>query len=513
MKNDSSQIERPTRPVAENVRAENRLMFVDYLLLICASFIGPLSQMAPNYWQLVHPERAFLLGFLIAGLACGAAYLIAGRTRRRMRPVFPVLVAVLVLTKGGRLLLQYPAVLGWFLAGLAIVVAWYLGNRLSEGVLQVVSVVAVVTLGSGLIVDWYRTSSEMGPSQVVRQDLIGADLTERPDIYLVVLDGYMGLQGQQGVFGESKGDVVSQLEDLGFHVPRSAWSGYSTTERSIPSIFEMGYPVGSEEPNEGTSRDLHRMIAGWNNTIDVLRSNGYHSTMIESGWVGSGCSSAYDSCVQSHWLDSLMFSIAWDSLANKSVATAYGHPFTVNSLHTMSSVEDLQAQYRDNNRPDFVFAHVLAPHPPFYLDAQCQVVASDSRFDLSFAEEAVVPARDDLFAEQAACVDEFMLDLASTAGEGDVVILTADHGMRRHHEPEPSGRPSDETLLELMNVFVAVRANPGCGLTDPMVTPDLMRQIFSCYAAEPLDPVPQRMFVDGGYELSRAEITELTASG
>ena len=490
-----------------------RLELVDYLLLIIAAFIGPLGPMAGNHWQLVHPERPLLIGAAIAGIACSAAHLIARRTGSRMKAVFPVLVAVLMLTRAGRLLLTYPVALGWFLALLALAVAWYLGSRLSDGLLQLVSIAAVVALGSGLVVDWHRATSGMGSSNVVRQDPLLLEMTDRPDVYLVVLDGYMGLQGSSEILGESKDEVVARLERLGFQVPKSAWSGYSNTEMSLPSILDMGYPVVPAAATARTSRDLHRMISGWNNTVEVMQTNGYHLTMIESGWVGSACSDAYDTCLQSYWLDSLVFSVAWESMANRLVVAQYGHPFTVNAIHTMRAVKGLQARYRDNGRSDFVFAHVLAPHPPFYLDEECQLVADDERFELSFSVEADGPARDESFLEQTLCVDDFMLDFAESSSESDVVILTADHGVRRHREPDPFERPGDEAILELMNAFVAVRTGSECSLTDPMVTPDLMRQVLSCYSREPLDPVPQRMFLRGGYEMSPSEITELMTSG
>lgn len=482
-----------------------------YLLVGLAASYRALLAMARNYWQLVHPERMLLVIAVLVAVACVALKLLTKLGVRPTTALFTVLIATVALVGGGPIIRSLDAPLSWLVLLAVVVLSAFLSSRFSDSVVRTVSVVLVVTLGSGSLIGLYDTLTSMGEDNTVQSESDLADLAERPDIYLIVLDAYTGRQALLDLFEETKADLVGELAAHGFQLPKSVWTPYPATEMAIPSILNMSYPVDATDLNRSTRRALHAIISGGNDTVATLRANGYHTTMIESGWVGSSCGPEFDECISSVWLDEIMGYVLADSVFWQLAMNQAGHAFTANAIHTMDEVGEL-AMRPDPEGPRFVFAHVIAPHPPFFLDENCDLTVDSTRVFHSFSQAPADDARDALYLQQTQCVDLFISQFVDTVAEDAVVIFLGDHGIGRRLPPADGERPSDDAILEHQNAFLAVRTVNGCELTDPIVTSDVMRQVFSCFSVSPLEPVPQRVFLRGGYEMRPEEMVELMQS-
>ena len=496
---------KPGRPVPD------RLTSSQYLVVAIAATHQAWATLGANYWQTAHPERLVLVAIVTAAVACGVAWSLVRLGVKPSMALFVVVLGTVVFVRGGPLWVIRGSAFTWAVIAALSALVLLLGRRLPESAVWIACVILVVALASGSLIGAFNTYRSMGQSQVLEDSEIAADLTTRPDIFLVVLDAYAGRQALATQFGETKGELISHLESKGFQVPEAAWSSQASTDLSLPTIIDMGYPVDTSLINDATRRDLYSIIGGENNTVSILEANGYATTMIESGWVGSDCGDAFDVCIPSHWLDEVMFDVTWNSLVNPLVMETFGHAFTANAVATMDSVVRMIED--EVEEPRFVFAHVLAPHPPFFFDESCRLTVDESRIRWSISPGQVDPVRDALFLQQTTCVDSFLTRLADAADGDDVVIVVGDHGTRRHDPPAPGEKPDQEALVELMNVFVAVRTGANCEISDPLLTSDLVRQVLNCFSEEELDPVPQRMLVRGGYEMSPNEITELIQNG
>lgn len=478
---------------------------IDLALLSVAATQSTLRVLAANHWQIVHLERALIVAFGLALLACGTAYVAIRLGARRHVAVFTTLVAALVVTSGGAVVWRFNTGLAWLLFGAAVAAAGLLARRFDEHALTIAGVCVVVMLGSGALIDLYNGITAMGEDRAEISTPAVVELTETPDIYLVVVDAYLGRQALLDEFGDDKSHLVSTLESEGFQVPVSAWSAFQTTDLAVPSILDMSYPAEPEILSDATRRTLHDLLAGDNATVSILNANGYETIKIESGWAGSRCGPATDVCVPSDWLDEIQANMAWNSVANEFVANTWGHAFTANALHNMDELRRLARE--PSETPRFVFGHIIAPHPPLLLDETC---ALDFTVEgMETVGKGLTTDDDPLFLAQMACVDSFMSEFAGMVGDDDIVIFLGDHGVRRAYPEGSPERSTSEKLVESMNVFLATKLPAGCTLADPIITTDLMRNVISCLTDTQLDPVPQRMVPSTGPELSRAEIDEL----
>jgi hypothetical protein len=142
-----------------------------------------------------------------------------------------------------------------------------------------------------------------------------------------------------------------------------------------------------------------------------------------------------------------------------------------------------------NDTPDVVFAHIMAPHPPFLLKADCSL-----RNDVDRPSKSFLTTPDELderaarYEEQVACLDDFMIDFSSRVAPDSVVIFLSDHGTdRRNQVPVPADQWGPEELGERMQILLAVRQPGNCEIGDEMVSPNLLARVLNCRTEHP-DP-------------------------
>jgi hypothetical protein len=62
-----------------------------------------------------------------------------------------------------------------------------------------------------------------------------------PDVYYIILDGYTSADILNSVFGLDNQDFIDGLEQMGFYLPKCAYSNYTKTTPSLSATFNMEY--------------------------------------------------------------------------------------------------------------------------------------------------------------------------------------------------------------------------------------------------------------------------------
>jgi hypothetical protein len=207
--------------------------------------------------------------------------------------------------------------------------------------------------------------------------------------------------------------------------------------------------------------------------------------MLESGWSGSQCGTQFDNCIASSFLDEAMFKFAEQTILRDVTLDLWGHAFTSGSRGTMTWMLENAAKLNDNGTADFVFAHVMSPHPPLLLDRRCELRSDVGSISLSFmAPETTLDEQVDGYRQQVACLDRFMMEFAQQVDDGSLVVYVSDHGTdRRDQVPKEPSEWTREDLSERMHVLLAMRLPGLCTLADGLVTPSVLHGVLAC-----LDP-------------------------
>jgi len=488
------------------------LQIKDVVLVGVAAASWPLGVWARNPFGVVHPERIVIVivAVWLAGLVVSWALIRVGV--RRTTAVWSVFVSIVLLMAGGRIMRQTGVLGGWVVIVAIVALSAFLFARLGEAVaVRAIVVGLAVALASGVALSAYSSWAGFGESLAIETTPPHLDMVEHPDIFLVVIDGYPGIQAFRMDTDDTKASLTRGLEARGFAVPSSAWSSYWSTQLSVASLLQMSYPVTEPFDGDATTQALYAMIGGENHLLELLKREGYDTYFVESGWSGSECGVNVDFCVSSPFVDGAVFFTLWDTVSGSYVSSVMGSAFTLGTQRTMGWLTENAERISSDGRPSFVFAHLVAPHPPFFLDRNCTTTVRTARAGVSFYDAGVDDSlREEFFAEQTKCVDSFMIELADLANSETVLIFTGDHGTdRRAQLSTPPNEWGREGTVERMNVMVATRTGVGCSIADPVMVPNLIRQVLSCFARDEVSDNPNRMFIKPMVEVETGQLDEL----
>jgi len=423
-----------------------------------------------------------ILAYLALGLAWFVLFERLGVSREAS--LVSSLAFVLLASSGGTLAVRMStlvAILVWL--GIAISAA-LLVNRMPGDSGGFLSVGTFAFLLVGLILSWPGT--ERGP-QSLAQTVSGsmpATLSSHPDVFVVVLDGFPGERAIRDIYDSSIGFSAQSGILRG-----EAWSSYPMTIASVASLLDMGYPLEDGDViDDESSGPLADAMSGQNRFTRILADNGYRTTYIESGYSRSYCADTVDVCVASTFLDEGTHWILAQSVLGMELRERTGSAFTQGTLHTMEWLRDHVDSIAANGQPDFVFASVLAPHPPLFLDAECNIVFEYWRVGNSvYAGDEIVEERQDALIEQSKCVADFEDEFFMTVPDDSVVIFLSDHGGDSLGQMSKAARIWDQPdIVERLNVHFAARVPLECTFGEDVLLTEVLRELLWCLAdAEP----------------------------
>ncbi len=474
--------------------------------------VPALALMARNPVGIPHVERLLLVWLLAWCVAVAWALILRKLTFDWQQATFSSYALVVAFFWGAYVVASLPGALGWIaLVGLLSALTALVG-KLERSTLLTPLVVAVsVGLLSGPVIDLYKSVVDYGESAVVDETVLRVNLTETPDLWLVVLDGHPGLVASEMDFGSAMTDRLrAAMSSAGLIASERVWSSYDLTDYSLPSIVNLGYPLEAPSQANATKRALYRIISGHNRLVSVLNVNGYETLMVESGWSGSSCASAFDVCIPSSWLDEPMYFMLERSVLRQALLDRRGYAFTVGARRSMQWALENADTLADDGVPSFVFLHILAPHPPFFLDSDCGTLVSDERSGVTFNRQGVSENERQSYLEgQIDCLWGFVKALSDQLGDAGELVVVSDHGTdRRDQLVTPPDAWSDDAVIERMNVVAAISLD-GCNVAAPTVTPNFMRDLVNCLSEQEIPALPSRVFIGEDRELDWERLAAL----
>ena len=287
----------------------------------------------------------------------------------------------------------------------------------------------------------YRTIKANSNSRQGELPIVGSAATAAsPDVYYVILDGYGRHDSLQQFLNYSNSDFLDALRKRGFYVADQSHSNYVQTEISIPSSLNMNFIptlLPDEQPYDGERVSLGR-LARDNEAERQFTARGYKTALVTSGFP-----------IFDHVESDYMYTAKKDQtlieatltmrspLANSSTDDAM---YMQRREQLLDAFDALKRMAGRRAKPRFVFAHILAPHPPFVFDADGKPIRPPYAFGLwdgSDFEAAGMKNPD--YQRGYACfvqnVNRWVLSavdaILSKPGVRPIIILQGDHGSKR----------------------------------------------------------------------------------
>ncbi len=268
------------------------------------------------------------------------------------------------------------------------------------------------------------------------------DTCPKPDIYLIIADGYPGRETLDSCFRFDNSPFENELRKRGFYVVDSSRSNYNFTTYSIASMLNMDYLEGIDG-RYSSKKDLaicYRTISG-NKSFRYLKSLGYSIHNL----------SIFDlendpSLTVPTFLPRKTESILSQTLSSRlekeigfHLATTLKLPGVIKMLRTHNLKNNqkllkktIELSARKSSTPRFVYSHLIMPHHPYYFDSTGRAIPADSLTD----DQAMDPAS---FISYLKYSNRELLKLVDTirlnSPRPPVIFLMSDHGFREFREP------------------------------------------------------------------------------
>jgi Sulfatase len=297
---------------------------------------------------------------------------------------------------------------------------------------------------------------------------------QRPDVYVLILDGYARADVLREVYGFDN-PLIDRLRTGGFFVAERATANYAQTALSLASAFnldylpQLGHPVGAQSDSRRGLGDLiqdNRFFKAFEDAGYDIRAYGSEYTMLRPG------AGSYRRRAPGH-LDEFGYSML-EATALPSLFEAVGLPrgwlpLRLHRHHLRWTLADLAASApTENDPPRLVLAHLLAPHPPFAVDAEGGI--RDTKVPALLHDGSMWRAIAQQSGEsyKAGYVDgmRYLNDriepvaraLANRPFRPAIILIHSDHGPGLELEWE---RPAETNMRERMGVLLAVRYPEG----------------------------------------------------
>jgi hypothetical protein len=264
----------------------------------------------------------------------------------------------------------------------------------------------------------------------------------KPDIYLLLADGYPGKASIKELLGYDNDGFEMQLKNRGFHIVDSSRSNYNFTAFSVASLLSMDYLPGLTGSNHD-KKDLEICMTRMRQSplLSFLKKEGYrfynYSIFSFDG---------YPSYTTPTFLPQKTVPITAQTFTRRIVkdlwyhlATTFQMPSVIRRFKYADQInnEKLYALTqkvisKKGNDPKFVYTHLVMPHHPLYYDSAGNLYPISRLGDFHYYDTA----RRIGYLQYS---NRKLLSLIDTILKGSVnppvIFLIGDHGIRELKKP------------------------------------------------------------------------------
>ena len=298
------------------------------------------------------------------------------------------------------------------------------------------------------------------------------DISNLPDIYLILLDGHTRSDVLRDVYDYDNSEFIDQLEDLGFWVADCSHSNYPATNFSTGSMFEMDYMHNVYEDYDGlvfpplNSSAVFRILDDHHYTTVTFKNFVFEHFNIKDDIRYAREDSLFGSITEFEkmMVDTSILRILIDM--EGVFPESWVRPFddslylthyrdTLYALDTLPTLTEMDERI-------FVYAHLLVTHDPYVFmpdgsfSASKSITPTDYRNSVEFIDNTL-----------PGIVDEII----NKSETPPIIIIMGDHGA------PIKGRPLRERIAILFAIYL--QGEEPEGVYDDMTPVNAFRLIFN----------------------------------
>ena len=487
---------------------------------------------ATNWAEVVHGGAFGLLGvFMLTVLLAVSGQIAYQFGPRRIQPlVVPAWVILICLMFGyaairgasaGILVSlgwSLPPSGGWILLALTSLAMLILFPRPEK--LQSAAIVFSFVAAGAAVVSIGAAMFSLPSAATAARDDGGTDSPEirrsgldRPNVYYFILDAYVGMDELRRVTGYDNAAFLQAMEARGFRDAGGAPSNYITTSQTLGALFSLRYPQTDDPRTWQQTRVLYPDLFDDSQAPELIRrlsAQGY--TIWHAASIWSGCPARHLKCLGD------AATVAPSYMTQTFLApTPFGRPMMrllSRYPDALGSVREHFSELTHGRGPIFVFAHHLAPHPPYFRGPACEPLDFD-RNDWngwSLDERSA-------YVGALQCVNQQALALVDDIVKADpraLIVLQGDHGTAFGLDWDvPIDRWPPLAIKERTSFLNLVRAPPECSESSrpSMGQLNTMRFVIACVENTSPDYLPEQTYLSTYGPSSSATVVRYKANG
>jgi hypothetical protein len=322
---------------------------------------------------------------------------------------------------GGAFIQRWVLALVWIALALAAAVLVFRGGRWMVPAGRFLSIAAILLVAFNVVrVTNYASASAAAAATVAGAQIVPLQVPpSQPDVYYIILDRYAGADTLRKVYHFDNEPFLRALEQRGFVVARHAWANYFKTALSVYSSLSMA-PISKQALGETQAPyDFTTIFAALRDHLAVpssLKAVGYHYIHLGNYWEPTAYN--VDADVDLRFQDSAEFSTAltattfWSFVSPPASESGEDDGEATSSRdlarNTTLFTFDRLAETVERPGPNYVFAHILLPHPPYVFGPNGEALTEEQSaaqvekvkyvWQVQFANQKVLAAIDRLLA-------------------------------------------------------------------------------------------------------------------
>jgi Sulfatase len=359
------------------------------------------------------------------------------------------------------------------------------------------ALVAVVLLyaAHAAFTRFWRTAPAVGLPHVGGPPVTMTSGPRGPDIIHIVFDGLGRLDLLQETYGIDAVRLRSALVARGMTISDDAIANYSQTYPAVAATLSMEYlDEIAKLGRGGNDRRLAEAAIDHSTVIRALVERGYSFTLLSSGYEALVDHPRADDGIFAPTLFDQFESYLLPRTLLRMVPAA-ALTYEPEKRRTRALLRALES-FQPADRPRFVLAHILLPHPPFMFAVKNAALKRPSGiFSIQDGNAFPGSAREyrEGYGQQTRfvfAVLERLLEHYRSLSPQPIVIVHGDHGPGLGYDIRT---PARSNVRGRMRIFLGVQASPPVdGIGSPV---NIYRQVFTARFGAELSPLPDRSFV------------------
>jgi hypothetical protein len=335
----------------------------------------------------------------------------------------------------------------------------------------------------------------------------GQTTSVRPDIYYIILDGYGRADVLSAVYQFDNSLFINALQARNFFVASNSHSNYIGTVASLASSLNLQYLDQAAQEMGPQSRNLsslsslvqHNQVQGFLDSLNyetITISSGYNNT--EAREADRYLTSAFRGINNFETL-LLQHTPIGRYIVPPGGLLPEGLQYAPHRERIRFAFDSLSQTVPQIQGPKFVFAHIVAPHPPFVFGPTGEATQPDYAYTLS--DGSHFPGTAEAYIEgyrgQIAYINSLLLEtvdaILSQSKSPPIIIIQSDHGPGAFldwRSPDDNG-----CLKERAANFVAIlTADPNLPFYGTITPVNIFRLLFNSNFEVELDQLDDKTF-------------------